>query len=76
MIGVRTEERDQFCHTIVLNSDTLFREDNAEFDETTLEISLNIETLIIGDSVVRALQDRERDPRLFCYPVPECRIGR
>lgn len=75
MICVQTEERNQLCNTIVLNSDTLFREDNVEFDETTLEISQTIETLIIGDSMVRALQDRACEPRVLCYPVPECRIG-
>lgn len=54
-MGVQTEERNQGCNTIVLNSDTLFGEDNGEFAGPTVEISQNIETLLSWERPKSAL---------------------
>lgn len=71
---VQTEQINQVANTTILNSDPLIGEINVQIVVPTVEISQHIETLIIGDSIVRGLQDNLSDPKVKVLCMSGARI--
>lgn len=56
-MSTQTVQRTQMTNNTILNTDSLIGEDTVQAVRSDANISQNIETIIIGDSIVIRLQD-------------------